>query len=293
MKDVSIIIVNYNTLDVTLNCIDSIFRHTKKLDFEVIVVDNASTDGSAEVLSKDSRIRFVKSDVNRGFGNANNLGYQFASGKYIFLLNSDTLLLNNAIKFLYDAFETLPNGDVACLGCILLAKNGMEKIHSYGEFPSLSNMFLSLCRTYLRLSQKKKRIGSVPFYVDYITGADLFIKKSLIDKLGFFDTDFFMYYEETELQYRYNKAGYKSMIIPTGPQIIHLEGGSSAVSGLQNKRPKYWSMYFHGMFTYMRKRYNIILYLFFRLLAFGYMPLIVRKYTKKTDKMEIVKIFMQ
>ena len=294
MKDVSIIIINYNTLKVTQNCIESIFSCTKGLDFEVIVVDNASTDKSSVVLSEDSRIHFIRSDINLGFGKANNLGYSAASGKYIFLLNSDTVLLNNAIKIFYDAFEAQQHSKVACLGSMLLAENGFETIHSFGDFPSLSNTFMSLCRIYLKRPKKNKSVGSVPFYVDYITGADLFIRRSVIEKLGFFDPDFFMYYEETEMQYRYYKAGYKSMIIPVGPRIIHLEGGSSIALKLQNKTSsRFWSMYFHGMFTYMRKRYNTILYLLFRLIVIGYLPIILRKYTEKQEKSEIVRIFLK
>ena len=100
MMDVSIIIVNYNTLKVTAQCLDSIFRLTYGLSFEVILVDNASTDGSKEIFSQDKRIKYIYSDRNLGFGRANNLGFQTAAGEYIFLLNSDTILLNNAVLHL-------------------------------------------------------------------------------------------------------------------------------------------------------------------------------------------------
>ena len=96
--DVSVIIVNYNTIELTLNCINSIFTHTLGIDFEVIVVDNNSDDGSGEILRLDKRIVFIQNLANEGFGSANNIGYQYAKGKYLFLLNSDTILLNNAIK---------------------------------------------------------------------------------------------------------------------------------------------------------------------------------------------------
>lgn len=96
--DVSVIIVTYNTLALTRDCIDSIFRHTANVQFEVIVVDNASEDGSYDYFSKDRRIIYVYSQENMGFGRANNLGLEYASGEYIFLLNSDTYLKNNAIK---------------------------------------------------------------------------------------------------------------------------------------------------------------------------------------------------
>ena len=103
--DVSVIIVNYNTIELTLNCINSIFTHTLGIDFEVIVVDNNSDDGSGEILRLDKRIVFIQNLANEGFGSANNIGYRYAKGKYLFLLNSDTILLNNAIKLFYDYAE--------------------------------------------------------------------------------------------------------------------------------------------------------------------------------------------
>ena len=110
--DVSVIIVTYNTLALTRDCIDSIFRHTANVQFEVIVVDNASEDGSYDYFSKDRRIIYVYSQENMGFGRANNLGLEYASGEYIFLLNSDTYLKNNAIKIFKEAM------DVARICCV-------------------------------------------------------------------------------------------------------------------------------------------------------------------------------
>ncbi|UVV84289.1 glycosyltransferase [Bacteroides thetaiotaomicron] len=103
--DVSVIIVNYNTKALTKSCIESIFSETCGIEFEVILVDNASSDGSKELFQIDERIIFIESNVNLGFGKANNLGYKYATGKYIFLLNSDTLLKNNAIKLFFDFAE--------------------------------------------------------------------------------------------------------------------------------------------------------------------------------------------
>ena len=96
--DVSIIIITYNTLRMTSDCLESIFEKTQDIKYEVILVDNASTDGSKEFFEKDSRIRYIYLKDNIGFGKANNAGYLHAKGKYVFLLNSDTILINNAVK---------------------------------------------------------------------------------------------------------------------------------------------------------------------------------------------------
>ena len=102
---VSIIIINYNTKLLTLDCLKSIYQHTKDIDFEVIVVDNASSDGSAEAIRESFPIvKVIEPNENLGFGRANNLGAKYAKGEYLFLLNSDTLLIENSIKKLYDFY---------------------------------------------------------------------------------------------------------------------------------------------------------------------------------------------
>lgn len=229
--DVSIIIVNYNTLEITKNCIDSIFEHTSEVDFEVIVVDNDSCDGSKEILSADNRIVYIQSGGNLGFGRANNLGYAKATGKYLFLLNSDTLLLNNAVKLFYDIAEN-DSSEVGCWGTMLIDKDGNQVV-SYGKFLSIwYDLYLNWIK--LPLSILIHKPVSVNLYnypvskqgfVDYITGADIFMRKSVAYKYGLFDANFFLYFEETDMERRYAVHGIKRRIC-TEPKIIHLEGGS-------------------------------------------------------------------
>ena len=140
--DVSIIIVNYNTLHVLQPCIDSIVNHTDGISYEIIVVDNGSTDGSIESLTSDQRVILIPTGENLGFGKANNRGLELAHGKYIFFLNSDTLLKNNAVKMLYDFAEQY-QGQLGALGCILEDRQG-DRIHSYGHFPKMRDDFRKL-----------------------------------------------------------------------------------------------------------------------------------------------------
>lgn len=129
--DVSVIVVNYNTRQLTDDCISSIVDKTKNVSYEIILVDNHSTDGSREFFTNDSRVHYVYSNENLGFGRANNLGVEKARGKYLFLLNSDTVLLNDAISMLFSKMEEL--SDVGCLGTMLLdAKHNVGL--SYGHF---------------------------------------------------------------------------------------------------------------------------------------------------------------
>lgn len=240
--DVSIIIVNYNTKDLTLACINSIFEKTEGLQFEVILVDNGSNDGSQKLFCKDERISYIYNENNLGFGRANNLGYKRAKGDYLFFLNSDTYLVNNAIFLLWrrmrDVQDTSYTQKVACAGCMLTDTYG-DIVHSYAHFPSIWQSFLSA--TIYPLLWKLHIISHLPstsnydfkvlkgifFDVDYITGADLMVQRSVADELGLFDPDFFMYFEETEMQHRYMKAGYRRLIF-IEPQVVHLEGKSNS-----------------------------------------------------------------
>ena len=133
--NISIIIVNYRTPDLTQACIDSIYTHTKGVDFEVIVVDNCSMDESVNRLSKDHRIKLIVSPRNGGFGYGNNLGMKAAQGKYFFLLNSDTLLVNNAIKEFYDYAES--HDSKTLYGCYLIGDDGTYR-GSFHYFPALT-----------------------------------------------------------------------------------------------------------------------------------------------------------
>lgn len=266
--DVSIIIVNYNTRELTQNCIHSIFENTNGVSFEVILVDNASTDGSVEFFEQQQRIQFIKSEKNLGFGKANNLGYKYAKGKYIFLLNSDTLLLNNAIKMFYDKMESI-DGSIGCLGCLLENANH-QYTHSYADFPRASNLLCSLVSPLFRLLGCKKWILDNPelrtnhqsfFQVEYITGADLFIRRNVIEECGLFDPDFFMYYEDPEMQHRYLKKGYKSYIYDA-PKIMHLQGSSMK----PNKRKSL--IIFDSQLRYLQKTQPRLKVFFIRVLLF-------------------------
>jgi len=254
---VSIIIVNYNTKQLLADCLATVFETTKDVVYEVIVVDNASTDGSEEyIIERFPNITWINSGENLGFGRANNLGAKYASGKYLFFLNSDTLLLNNAIRIFFDYAESHQYEKIGTLGSWLLDKNEKPN-NSYGFFPCATNEINYLLGKYQLpslndITEEKE--------VDYITGANLFIKKQLFERLDGFDKNIFMYYEETDLQYRIAQRGLSRKVIP-GPRIIHLEGGSFENKGLSLKRflmaqtsyNYYLRKNFHGLNYYLNR----------------------------------------
>jgi len=231
--DVSIIIVNYNTIDLILNCINSIIDKTQGLSYEIIVVDNASSDNcKARIRMKfGERISVIEAKENLGFGKANNLGIAIAQGRNIIFLNPDTLLINNAIKILSDYLDT--HGNVAVCGGNLFDINGIS-IHSYNiVFPTIFDEIDQACHRILsKIIYGKSTMFNYsihPKKVAYITGADLMIKNSILTKVGVFNPDFFMYYEETDLQKRIHDSGYQIYNVPSA-HIIHLEGGSFKMS---------------------------------------------------------------
>lgn len=237
---VSIIIVNYNTTKLLRDCLESIFSQTKDIAFEVIVSDNGSTDGSVEMIASEfPQVILIENNANLGFGAANNRGLEIAKGEFIFYLNSDTILLNNAVKIFYDYWENTPTKDeIGVLGAMLLNKEG-ETIHSFGQIKSLNKEMGERFHCLLGITKDTltyfftRRLGTLPQHsnvrnpffgeVPYVTGADLFMKNNSFAK---FDERYFMYKEEVDMQLQLHKAGKKSFIIE-GPQIIHLGGASS------------------------------------------------------------------
>ncbi len=230
-QSVSIVIVNYNTRELLSNCLQSVYDNTAGVAYEVIIVDNASTDGSeAYITSRFPDVKWIGSKENLGFGKGNNLGMNMANGEYLFLLNSDTILRNNAIKIFYDYAEDHKSENIGALGCWLKTKEGSIGA-SYGFFPSVHYELSYLAGKVKRKTQETPSEKDV----DYIIGADLFMRRDLFNELGGFDPNFFMYYEETDLQKRMEQRG-KSRRLILGPEIVHLEGGSFGKSGLTYRR---------------------------------------------------------
>jgi GT2 family glycosyltransferase len=222
---VSIIIVNYNTKTLINNCLSSLYRHTQDIEYEIIVSDNGSTDGSIELIKHAyPPVILIENHKNLGFGAANNRGRERARGRYIFYLNSDTVLLNNAVKIFYDFWEQdQDNSRLGALGCILFNAD-LRPTHSFGDFSSAKRELTEKFSQKARMDQPLP--PPLPHEVEYIAGAALFLKN---DQFAEFDERFFLYFEDSDLQLRLAHAGKKRLLIP-GPQIIHLEGASNSSS---------------------------------------------------------------
>lgn len=253
---VSIVLVNYNTKELTAQCVESIQKHTTGISYEIIIVDNGSVDGSVEFLSHYTNVLIVESGGNVGFGRGNNAGVKRAAGEYVFLLNTDTLVLNNAIKILFDYCESHQHEKLGVVGCWLM-KPDRTITTSNLSFPSVYSTWNKVYRYFLK---KRKGVGESMMpnkqIVNVVSGADMFIKKQVYEAIGGFDEDYFMYGEEVELQYRLHKKEYEQILLK-GPQIIHLEGSSSG--NANSAKASFFMMYSmkRGRYLFYRKHKSL------------------------------------
>lgn len=243
MIDLSIIIINYRTPEITCNCIESIYRHENKLKFEIIVVDNFSNDDSEElILNKYKKVNYIQMEYNSGFSKANNIGVKNSKGNYILFLNSDTLIykedsIENCLKY-YKKNEKKEN--IGLLGCKLLNSDKTLQHSSFKDFyqitdelknnPIYIKIFDSKRKSKLRTENKLNYLHKKTHYTSWLCGAFLMTKKSKIIKNKlFFDEDFFLYSEDVELAFRFIEKKLQN-IFYSEISIIHLGGRSSVKS---------------------------------------------------------------
>ena len=265
--DVSVIIVNWNTKKLLRDCLSSVYEHAGDIDYEIIVIDNASTDGSAEMVKSDfQQVILIENSDNRGFAAANNQGIAFAKGKYVLLLNSDTVVLDNAIAKTVRFADKNPQAAVT--GCKVLNPDRTLQRTCF-MFPSVLNMLLS--STYLyKLFPKNGFFGREQMTwwdrndvrpVDVVTGCIMLVRQEAIEQVGMMDEQFFMYCEETDWCYRFWKKDWKVMFAPVG-EIIHFGGQSTA------QKPVAMIVQLRlSILKFMKKHYSRPAYLIARLLV--------------------------
>ena len=231
--DVSIIIINYKSCSLVLNCIESIVEQTINSSYEIIVVDNDSRDGAEEkILTAYPEVIWIETGYNAGFARANNAGIKVANGDYLLILNADTIILDKAIDKSIALLKTYPGAVGA--GVQLLNTDGSTQISGAHFIKGGLNILLPLPylgRLIRYLGYKfKSTVPSVQnvqqdIEVDWIVGAFMLMKADAVKKSGPFDEDFFMYAEEIEWCARLRKQG--KLILFAEPKVIHIGGGTS------------------------------------------------------------------
>jgi GT2 family glycosyltransferase len=238
--DVSVVIVSWNTRDILRGCIRSVFEETKGVSFEIFVVDNSSCDGSAAMVRAEfPTVKLIENAQNRGFAAANNQALRLASGRYTLLLNPDTLIVDDAISQCVRYADLHP--DVGVVGCQVLENE--NRISNTGfAFPTPWNVFLALSG--LSRAFPRSRIFGQPDLgwwkrdseqdLDVIPGMFMLVRREAIAQVGLLDEAYFIYSEETDWCYRFARAGWRRVFIPSA-QIVHLDGGRKSTSQVSAK----------------------------------------------------------
>lgn len=225
--DVSFIIVNWNTKKLLLDCLNSIYETVKDIDFEIFLVDNASTDGSVQAVHRAfPEVKTIQNDRNLGFAAANNKAIKKMTGRYALLLNTDTILTDDAIYKLFQFIEKTPSVGMACGQ--LLNEDGTKQ-NSIANYPTILQLVVN--STLLRLLYPKRypskyKEYSEPIEVESCIGACMVVRKEAIDNIGLLDEDYFFYMEETDWALRFSKKGWKIYFVPDA-KIFHLQGQSA------------------------------------------------------------------
>lgn len=269
MPDLSVIIINYNQFQMTIDCINSILEKTHDIRVEIILVDNHSDKINPDDFLKifPTQIKLIKSQENGGFAKGNNLGIQQASGEYIVLLNNDTLLQNNA--FLSTKLFLESQQDVAIATGKLIYPNGQIQ-HNCQRFPSVKYKLAELFR--IQKLVGKKRAGTLLFgsffdhntiaYPDWVWGTYFMFRKSFLTEFEEhkLPETFFMYCEDMEWCMETKKKGYKIGFEPKG-EVIHLLGASGAKKNqlMEENLDKFKKMYYSSFSRFIVKTIDRLL----------------------------------
>ena len=230
--DLSIIIVNWNSAHYVRKCLNSIYRNITDLDFEVIVVDNASYEGSDRIIHEEfPKAKYVQSEKNLGFAAANNLGYEHACGNAVLFLNPDTEVVNDAIQKMLHALYSL--SDVGIVGCRLLNSDLSVQTSCIQPFPTILNQVMDaeVLKNWMPMAKiwgmsALYTSNSKPVEVEAVSGACIMTKRDTFDSVNHFSADYFMYSEDIDLCMKAKQKGLKVYFVGNA-EVIHHGGGSS------------------------------------------------------------------
>lgn len=234
--DLSIIIVSYNTRSTTRKCLEVLECHRPTRSFEVILVDNASTDGSADMVERDFPwVRLVRLSSNKGFAGGNNEGIRRSAGRYVLLLNSDAFVGESVIDSSIEYMEKNPS--IGVLGCTLTGEDGSMQA-SARMLPCITNKVLSLTGLAKRFPRSRifGRVDytwwdhSHPLKVGWVVGAYFLIRREVLERVGMLDERYFLYFEEVDFCRAVATAGWDVVYYPHA-RVVHLGGQSIVTSG--------------------------------------------------------------
>lgn len=263
--DISVVIVNWNTRKLLIDCLDSICKTVKNITMEVWVVDNASTDDSVESVRRlYPDVQIVQNTQNLGFAAANNKAFKRMRGRYALLLNTDTLLTEGAVERIYEFMEDRPDAGMAC-GQLLNPDE--SKQNSIANFPGVLSLLCNETMLRILLPGKfpsKRQTFKYPIEVDSCIGACLLVRKKAMDQVGLLDEKYFFFFEETDWAYRMKHAGWKTYFVPSA-RIYHFQG-QSVGHNIKSRILFYGSRYIYFKKWHPDRFFRIRLIIFIRLL---------------------------
>jgi GT2 family glycosyltransferase len=261
--DVSVIIVNWNTASITCGCLKSVYEQTLGLEFEVIVVDNASHDGSAARIRREfPQAILIENTENRGFAAANNQGIAAARGRYVLLLNPDTIVLDGAIQKALRFADRNPKA--AVVGCQVWESETRIQPTCF-SFPSVWGLILRTLGL-SRLFPGSPIFGKAMLSawdrktereVDVVSGMFMLVRSEAIRQVGFMDEAYFIFAEETDWCWRFKRAGWRCIFTPEA-RIIHLDGGGKSTGQLSI--PMYVQLH-KSLLIFFKKRRGLASYI--------------------------------
>ena len=251
--DLSIVIVNYQTFELTKNTINSILEYEYPFSYEILVVDNASSDDSLAKLQEyfKDKVEFIASAENNGFAAGNNQALRIAKGRYVLLLNSDTIVWEKTLEDIYNYMEN--HADVGASGCRVLLENGELDKACKRSFPNVKNSFFRLFHIPTRSSDNDYNLDNLPdgeiYEIDCLTGAFMFMRADVLKQVGLLDETFFMYGEDIDLCYRIKQPGWK-IVYYGKSKITHFKGASS-----KKQKSKLIYEFYRAMYIYYKKHH--------------------------------------
>ncbi len=282
--DLSVIIINYNSFEFTRECIQSVLKNTTNtVSYEIIIVDNASKKEDYAALKnyisglKHSNVRLYRSRINTGFGGGNMYAVQFANSKYYLFLNNDTLLINDPIKICFDFMEKTK--DAALCGPQIFNEHQIKEV-SFDHFTSLGREIFGkkmLEFVFPGTKPNRRKLYTKPLSVDYVNGSFMFFRAKDFDSVGGFDTNIFLYFEESDICYRLKKKNKKTYFIPSA-SYLHYQGKSIENTSWNIKTKIELKT---SMFYVIRKNYGYLHYQILRIffiLRYGVVSIIKPKY---------------
>lgn len=274
--ELSIIIINYKTLDITLQCLNSIYASTENVDFEIIIVDNFSEDNSLEVIQKRfPKIKCIQMNYNSGFSRANNVGTKKSCGDYILFLNSDTIVTNNNLRHCLNKYKELElQMKIGLMGCQLLNDDDTLQLSSFNYFPGFIDE-IKRNSIYIRFFDSKAikknkfkkeiiRNHNSNHITKWLCGAYLLTNNNNLKKDNlYFDESYFLYSEDVNLGFDFIKNGYLNYYFKDS-KIKHLSGKSS-----NSNENKYLQITLSNWLFQLKTKGRILYALFILLVKFN------------------------